>query len=90
MEMNDLKSGDKNIDDNLSDEKEHLLGSDARGGRRSPIPGTPMNRRVPNTHGIFGSFKPKGGDQVNPPDIHFSYIASIFIIVPSLYVLIYS
>ena len=89
MEMNDLNKGTKNTDDNLSDEKEHLLGSDNRAGRRSPIPGTPM-RRIPNTHGIFGTFKPKGGDQVHPPDIHFSYVASIFIIVPTSYVLIYS
>ena len=90
MEMNDLNRGTNNIDDKLSDENEHLLGSDGKGKRRSQIPGTPLNRRVPNTQGIFGTFKPKGGDQVHPPDIHFSYIASIFIIVPSSFVLIYS
>ena len=89
MEMNDLNRGNKNNDDNLSDEKEHLLGSDSR-GRRSPIPGTPMNRRTPNVQGIFGNFKPKGGDRVHPPDIHFSYIASIFIIAPTAFVMIYS
>ena len=82
--MNDLNRGTKNIDDNSSDEKEHLLGKERR------APGTPMNRRTPSTGGIFGSFKPKGGDQVHPPDIHFSYIASIFILAPTLFVMIYS
>ena len=90
MEMNDLNRGTNNIDDKLSDENEQLLGSERKGARRTQIPGTPMNRRVPNTRGIFGNFKPKGGDQVHPPDIHFSYIASLFIIAPSLFVLIYS
>ena len=87
MEMNDLNRGTKNIDDNLSDEKEELLGS---GGKDRRAPGTPMNRRATVATGIFGSFKPKGGDRVHPPDIHFSYIASIFIIAPTAFVMIYS
>lgn len=84
MEMNDRK----NITSDNSDEKEYLLGQ-INNNIRSPTPGA-RSGRLPTISNIFGNFKPKGGDRVDPPDIHFSYIASIFIIVPTSYVLVYS
>ena len=88
MEMNDLNKGTKNINSDFTDEKEYLLGQ-VNLNIRSPSPGG-RGGRLPTLSNIFGNFKPKGGDQVHPPDIHFSYIASIFIIVPTGFVLAYS
>ena len=41
-------------------------------------------------YGIFGNFVTKGGDKVKPPDFHFAIIASLFIIVPSSYVVLFT
>ena len=79
MEMNDLNRG-TNIDDDKSDERQVLI-------KKSP--GTPSNIRS-HASNIFGNFKPLGGDQVHPPDIHFSYVASFFIVAPTLYVMLFS
>ena len=87
MEMNDLNRGTNTINDDNSDERERLLDS---GNRRGRSPGTPAHRKAPIISGMIGNFKPKGGDKVNPPDIHFSYIASFFIIAPTLYVMGFS
>ena len=71
------------------EERESLLGSTGEPKGRL-APGTPMYGKQGGIRAAFGNFKPKGGDQVKPPDIHFSYIASFFIIAPTLYVLVYS
>ena len=41
-------------------------------------------------YGIFGNFVSKGGDRVKPPDVHFAVIASMFIILPSSYVVFFT
>ena len=46
--------------------------------------------RKSSKYGIFGNFVSKGGDQVTPPDICFSFIADLFIVGPSAYVLLYT
>jgi len=46
--------------------------------------------RKSSKYGIFGNFEPKGGDQVRPPDLVYSYIADLFIVGPSAYVLLYT
>ena len=38
--MNDLNRGTNNIDDKLSDENEHLLGSGGKGGLSTLVPET--------------------------------------------------
>lgn len=41
-------------------------------------------------NGIFGNYVSMGGDQVRPPDLCFAITASIFIIGPSGYVLVWT
>ena len=71
------------------EEREALLGQ-SNELREKLAPGTPLPGKQVGRGAVFGNFIPKGGDLVKPPDIHFSYVASFFIIAPTLYVLIYS
>ena len=50
--MNDLNRG-TNIDDDKADERQALI---------KKTPSTPSHRSSPFKTGIFGNFKPKGGD----------------------------
>ena len=46
--------------------------------------------RKASKYGIFGNYISKGGEKVSPPDLYFSLIAALFIIGPSLMVLLYT